>query len=26
VAPLRGVVFGGGEKHRLGVSVDVSRV
>jgi transglutaminase-like putative cysteine protease len=26
VAPLRGVVFGGGEKHRLRVSVDVSRV
>ena len=26
VSPLRGVVFGGGEKHRLRVSVDVSRV
>jgi len=26
VAPLRGVVFGGGDNHRLKVSVDVSRV
>jgi transglutaminase-like putative cysteine protease len=26
VTPLRGVVFGGGEEHRLRVSVDVTRV
>jgi transglutaminase-like putative cysteine protease len=26
VAPLRGVIFGGGETHRLQVSVDVNRV
>jgi len=26
VPPLRGVIFGGGDNHQLGVSVDVSRV
>ena len=26
VAPLKGVIFGGGDEHKLSVAVDVSRI
>jgi transglutaminase-like putative cysteine protease len=26
VAPLKGIVFGGGEEHKLDVAVDVERI